>query len=59
MSAAIIGSAILPAKRREKQALRKTSSSKKKFVEKKEQGTSLALTIVSTLFPRKFGFDFD
>jgi hypothetical protein len=54
MSAAIIGSAILPAKRREKQALRKTSSSKKK-----EQGTSLALTIVSTLFPRKFGFDFD
>jgi hypothetical protein len=54
MSAAIIGSAILPAKRREK-----TSASKNKFVEKKEQGTSLALTIVSTLFPRKFGFDFD
>jgi hypothetical protein len=40
-------------KHREKQALRKHES------QKKEQGTSLALTIVSTLFPRKFGFDFD
>jgi hypothetical protein len=63
MSAAIIESAILPAEHPETQASRKAGSSKNKFFEKqilrkKEQGTSLALTIVSTLFPRKFGFDF-
>ncbi len=31
----------------------------RKFVEKKEQGRSPARKIVSTLFPRKFRFDFD
>jgi hypothetical protein len=30
-----------------------------KHLEKKEQGASPALKIVSTLFPRKVGFDLD
>jgi len=52
MSAAIIEAALFSAKHLETQVF------EKKFFEKKEQGTSLALTIVSTLFPRKFRFDF-
>jgi hypothetical protein len=39
-------------------SFQKTGASKASIL-KKEQGWCLALTIVSTLFPREFGFDFD
>jgi hypothetical protein len=59
MSAALIGSAMLPAEHPEKTSTSKNQLFENKHLEKKEQGWCLALTIVSTLFPRKFGFDFD